>query len=173
MIAWGELPSGDVGRLRALLDAAFDGDFTDDDWAHCAGGVHVVVRQGGVPVAYAAVVARTLTVGDVPLDTGYVEAVAVLPRLQGRGLGTAVMRRVGEIIVARHAWGALSTDAHGFYSRCGWERWRGPTHVRGRDGTVRRSADEDGGIMVLRTARTAAIAVDAPLTCDDRPGDAW
>ena len=31
--------------IRALLDAAFDGDFTDDDWAHALGGTHAGIQK--------------------------------------------------------------------------------------------------------------------------------
>jgi hypothetical protein len=32
-------------RLRTMLDAAFDGDFTKDDWEHSFGGVHVWLTE--------------------------------------------------------------------------------------------------------------------------------
>ena len=44
-------------EIRALLDDAFEGDFSDDDWQHTLGGRHVVVTDGAV-LAHAAVVAH-------------------------------------------------------------------------------------------------------------------
>ena len=49
------------------------------------------VRRDGVVVAHASVVPRALDVDGLPFRTGYVEAVATAPEVQGRGLGTAVM----------------------------------------------------------------------------------
>jgi len=37
-----DLSPGDLDRLRAFLDAAYDGEFGDDDWSHALGGVHVL-----------------------------------------------------------------------------------------------------------------------------------
>ena len=37
----GTLTSSLVKDIRALLDTAFEGDFTDHDWDHALGGVHV------------------------------------------------------------------------------------------------------------------------------------
>jgi aminoglycoside 2'-N-acetyltransferase I len=54
----------------------------------------------------------------------------------------------------------------------GWERWRGPTLVRRGAGTVR-TALEDGAIMVLRFGASADADLDAPLSCEPRPGADW
>ena len=37
----------------------------------------------------------------------------------------------------------------------------------------RRTPDEDGGIMVLLTPTTPVIVLDAPISCEWRPGDVW
>ena len=158
--------------IRALLDEAFDGEFSDDDWAHTLGGDHVVVTDDGGVVAHAAVVPRMITVAGRPYRAGYVEGVAVAPSLQGRGLGTAAMVVAGEIVRDRYELGVLSTGEHHFYERLGWERWGGPTYVRTSDGEVR-TADEDDGIMVLRTGSSAALDVTAAIACERRDGDDW
>ena len=107
------------------------------------------------------------------MHAGYVEAVAVLPARQGTGLGTAVMRALGEVIAREFELGALSTGEWHFYERLGWERWRGPTWVRHPDGRLERSPADDDSLMILRTPRTPALDLFATLTCDARPGDAW
>jgi aminoglycoside 2'-N-acetyltransferase I len=180
-----ELPDELAQRLRALCDAAFagdpDGEFDDEDWDHALGGVHVVVldgaasRTGGdaVPLAHAAVVPRVLRCAGRPLHTGYVEAVAVAADQRGRGLGTAVMSAAGELVRAGYELGCLGTGAHHFYERLGWRRWRGPTWAARPDGTLRRTADDDEGVMVLLTPATADLDTGADLVCDDRAGDAW
>ena len=82
-------------------------------------------------------VPRVLDVGSHPVPAGYVEAVAALPTLHGTGLGTAVMRALGEVIAGDFDLGALSTGEWRFYERLGWERWRGPTWVRHPHGRLK------------------------------------
>lgn len=159
--------------IRRLLDAAFGGDFTDDDWAHALGGTHAIVEANGAVVAHGSLVARDLDVGHVRVRAGYVEAVAVIPALQGRGLGTQVMRGLGEVVARDFTLGALSTGEWHFYERLGWERWRGPTWVRHPDGRLERTPDDDDSLMILRTPTSPTVDFSAPLTCDARPGDAW
>ena len=68
--------------------------------------------------------------------------------------------------------GALGTGVQGFYERLGWQMWAGPSSVRATEGE-RRTPDEDGYIMVLRTPSSAAIDLAAGISCDWRPGDVW
>ena len=172
MIATPAAPDGLLEGIRDLVNAAFDGDFSDDDWQHTLGGTHIVAADGDEVVAHAAVVARTLTVGDRDLAAGYVEGVATAPERVGHGLGSMVMAEAGRIIRAQFELGALSTDAHRFYERLGWERWQGPTYVL-RNGVRERTADEDGGIMVLRFGVSQDIPLDAAVACEERAGDDW
>lgn len=159
--------------IRRLLDAAFDGDFSDDDWRHALGGWHALIESPAGVIAHAAVVPRVLRVGETAFDGGYVEAVAVMPDCQRSGLGTAVMRAVTDRVRAGYEIGALSTGEWPFYARLGWERWRGPTFVRLADGTLRRSPAEDDGVMILRCALRMDVDVTAAIACDERSGDSW
>ena len=168
-----DLSDRDRAALRALLDAAYAGGFSEDDWGHAIGGAHLVVEADDGVVAHASVVARVIDVGGRPLRTGYVEAVAVRPALQGTGLGTAVMQAAGELIARDFELGVLSSGEWHFYERLGWERWRGPTSVRRADGPPTRTPDDDDGIMFLRVPLSPPVDVTAPITCDDRPGDPW
>jgi aminoglycoside 2'-N-acetyltransferase I len=156
-------------ELRALLDEAFDGDFSDDDLDHCRGGTHLRVRHDGVLAAHAAVVPRRLRVGEEVLRCGYVEAVAVRPSYQGLGLGRAVMQAAGEVLHRGFEVGALSTGSPGFYERLGWRRWHGPTYVV--DTAWHRTPDEDEGVMVLEVA--TVLDLTAPIAVEWRPGDSW
>jgi aminoglycoside 2'-N-acetyltransferase I len=174
-----EVPSPELTReefdvLRDLFVEVWpDERFDEHDWDHALGGRHFIVEYEGTIAAHASVVRRGIEAGGVPLDTGYVEAVATRPQLQRRGFGTQVMRAASRHIRDRFALGALDTSSHGFYERVGWERWRGPTSVRAADG-LRRTADEDGCVMVLRTPRTPpSLDLDAPISCDWRDGDVW
>jgi aminoglycoside 2'-N-acetyltransferase I len=168
-----DLSDRDRVAIRALLDAAYAGEFSDDDWAHAIGGAHLIVEADGGIVAHASVVARVIDVGGRALRTGYVEAVAVRPELQRTGLGSEVMRAAGELIARDFELGALSSGEWDFYARLGWERWRGPTSVRHAGGQVARTPRDDDSVMILRVPLTPSIDLAAPITCDDRPGDPW
>ena len=167
-----DLDEPTVRSLHALWQAAFD-DFSVEDADHAFGGVHAMLLERRDVVAHASVVPRDLVVGDRSFAAGYVEAVATVPDEQGGGLGSRVMTEIARVLRERHTLGALSTSAHGFYGRLGWERWRGPTYVRASDGTLERTEEEDDGIMVLRFGPSADLDRTLPICCDDRPGDAW
>ena len=162
-------------ELRALLDEAWQGDdaFDDDDWAHTIGGTHFLVEVGGTVRSHVSVVPRTLVTGGRALFTGYVEAVATWERDRRLGYASELMRAATVFIDERYELSALGTELFDFYARFDWERWRGPTSVRTDDGEVM-TPHEDGYVMVHRTPATPAdIDLDAPISCDWRPGDAW
>ena len=170
-----ELSAADVEKIRTLVWAAFppgEEGFTEDDWDHAVGGLHFVIEIGEEVVAHASVVERDLHIGDVPVRTGYVEAVAVDPARQGTGLGTRVMAEAGSHIRDRYELGALGTGSHGFYERLGWRTWRGPSSVRS-DGGSTRTPDDDGYILVLETPTSPPLDFDGPISCEWRPGDVW
>ena len=174
-----ELPAAVLADVRALMDAAFDDPdhpeeaFDDDDWEHALGGTHVLVLDAaGRVVSHGSIVDRIIDVAGRPLRTGYVEAVATRGDAGGQGHGTRVVTRIGEEIAARHQLGALGTGAFNFYERLGWERWEGPSFVRAGE-EVRRTPDDDDGIMVLRVDRSLVPDLTVPISCDDRVGDAW
>ncbi|MEY2402675.1 MAG: aminoglycoside 2-N-acetyltransferase [Acidimicrobiaceae bacterium] len=171
-VSTAELTVGERIRLRAMLDVAFEGYLSDEDWDHALGGTHVVVEIDDLVVSHASVIPRRLELPGRVLHTGYVEAVATHPALQRRGHGAAVMRRIGEVIPRTYDIGALSTAIPSFYLPFGWERWRGMTFVNVPEGRLRTEEDDDG-VLVLRTPRTGPIDLDAAITCDHRFGDVW
>ncbi len=136
------------------------------------GGRHWLVEVDGRIVSHAAVVERTLEVGERPLRTGYVEAVATAPGRRGLGFGSRVVTAATAFIAATFELGALSTGSPGFYERLGWLRWRGPTYVRTATGLLR-TADEDPGILVLPTSTTPRLDPTASISCESRSGDDW
>ena len=173
------LSSAVLRQVRALMDVAFDDPdepdeaFGDTDWDHALGGTHVLVLDGdGAVLSHASVVDRIIDVAGRPLRTGYVEAMATQPSAQGRGLGSRVMARIGEVIVARHQLGALATGVHPFYEQLGWERWEGPLFLR-RGEEIVRTPEDDDAIMVLRVDRSLVPDLSVPISCDDRPGNVW
>jgi aminoglycoside 2'-N-acetyltransferase I len=171
------LAAAQIAAIRELLWAAFsadheDGGMTEDDWQHALGGTHFVLEEDARIVGHASVVERELHVGDRPLRTGYVEAVAVDPARQGSGLGTKLMQAVTAHIDAAFELGCLGTGNQAFYERLGWEVWQGPTLVRTSAG-LERSADEDGYILVLRTRSSPPLDLTDAISCDWRQGDSW
>lgn len=172
-----DLTDAEVARLRELMRDAFAGDehggFTEDDWQHALGGTHFLLESDGTVLCHASVVSRELHVDGVPLRTAYVEAVATDPRRQRHGLGTQVMRAVGDFIdTGDWQLAALGTGSQAFYERLGWRVWRGPSSVRTAKGDVA-TRDEDGYIMFRRTPQSPALREDAPISCEWRPGDVW
>lgn len=159
-------------ELHQLLFDVFVDDFTDDDWDHALGGWHVVIEDGDMVIAHAAVGARLLEVDGRPVHVGYVEGVAVARVRQSEGIGSLLMDDVNELIRADFEMGGLSTSSHPFYERLGWERWRGPTFVRHGGETIR-SEDEDDGVMVLRFGPSQTVDLTAPISCESRSGDDW
>jgi aminoglycoside 2'-N-acetyltransferase I len=172
LLASDELSDAVRTTIRTLMWASFD-DFSEDDWSHGIGGVHVVAFDGGLAVGHASVVTRNVYVGDEVFVGGYLEAVAVDARYRGRGVGAAVVGAADGVVEHRHPVAALSTSEHRFYERLGWERWLGPTFVVDGDGGWRRTEDEDAGVMVLRPAGSPVSDLTVPIAVDDRSGDAW
>lgn len=170
-----ELTPEELHAIRALMDVAFgtgEEASADEDWAHALGGQHFVLDREGEIVSHASVVERVLRIDGRPYRTGYVEAVATAPDEQGRGHGSLVMEAVTEYIRSAFELGALGTGRHAFYERLGWETWRGPAFVRSPEG-ARRTPDDEGYILVLRTPTSPPFELDEPISCDWRPGDVW
>lgn len=168
----GAVVSSVLHDFRTLLDMAFKGDFSDEDWNHAVGGVHVWLTGSRGVISHASLVERTLVCAGQTLHVGYVEAVATAAAHRRHGHGTTVMKHIGGLIRERCALGALSTGTHAFYEPLGWERWRGPTFVDGPRGRER-TPDDDGGVMILRTSRSPRLDLEGDIVCDWRPGDVW
>jgi aminoglycoside 2'-N-acetyltransferase I len=159
-------------QMRALFDAIWEGGFSQEDWDHTFGGLHVLRRVDGELVAHGAVVERTLWLEGEPLHVGYLEAVATSPEHQGHGHGSAVVEALDAIVQEDYELGGLSTGRRGFYERLGWLLWRGPLAVRTPEGDVP-TVFERGAVLVLPTPRVPDPDLDATLVCDLRSGDDW
>ncbi|MPZ23668.1 MAG: GNAT family N-acetyltransferase [Dehalococcoidia bacterium] len=172
VLATADLTAQERRAIRALLTAAFEDGFTDDDWDHTLGGLHVIIEDGDAIVAHAAVVPRTLKIAGRPVRAGYVEGVATDATRQRQGLGSLAMSELARVLRREFEMGALSSDRHHFYERLGWQRWRGPTYVRDGDRIIR-TAHEDDGIMALVFGPTEQMDLTAPIICEARSGDDW
>ena len=78
--------------VRTLLDTAFEGDFTDEDWDHAIGGVHVRLIGSRGLISHGSLVERTLVCSGKTLHVGYVEAVATAASHRRKGYGARVMK---------------------------------------------------------------------------------
>lgn len=126
-------------------------------------GHHVLAALGNDLVGHAVITTRWLHHNDgPPMRTAYVDAVATAPAHQGRGVASAVMRRVAQLASDDYVVACLETDRQGFYAPLGWEPWRGRLAGRGPDGLV--PTPDQTGIMILRLPRTPPLDVDGTLT---------
>ena len=167
-----DLHSDERLAIRAMIDQAFAGSFTDEDWDHALGGMHAMVWDGGDVIAHGSVVQRRLLHGGTALRTGYVEGVAVRADRRRQGHGAAVMIALERVIRTAYEFGALSATDDGaeLYTARGWQRWCGVTSVLAPTG-IERTADDDGSVYVLEVR--IPVDLSGELTCDWRPGDVW
>lgn len=156
--------------IRALLDHAFD-DFSEEDWDHTLGGMHVTAWEAGELVGHGSVVQRRLLYDGRALRAGYVEGVAVRSDRRRRGVAGAVMAQLENVIRGAYDLGALSSSEDGlpFYAARGWQLWRGESAALTPAGTVP-TPDEDGSLFVLPVVE---LDLSHRLTSDWRDGDVW
>jgi aminoglycoside 2'-N-acetyltransferase I len=161
-----------LAAARALLEQAFEGEFSNDDWEHALGGVHALAWEDGELIGHASVVQRRLLHRGRALRAGYVEGVGVRPDRQRRGHAASLMDELERVVRGAYDLGALSSSAAGaaLYRTRGWVPWQGPTSALTPTGTVR-TEDDDGSIYVLQVAEPMDLA--AELVCDWRDGDLW
>jgi len=167
-----DLDAATLAAARLLLDEAFAGEMTDDDWDHSLGGIHVLAFEADELVGHVAVVQRRLICDGRPLRAGYVEGMGVLAAHRRRGHGRAMMAEVNRIILAAYEIGGLGAtdDGAALYARCGWQVWQGPLSELHPDG-IHATEGEDGSIWVLDV--DGSLDRRRELTCDWRQGDCW
>ena len=155
-----------------MLDEAFDGDATDDDYEHALGGVHALVWEGPELIGHGSVVMRRLLHGGRALRTGYVEGVAVRTDRRRRGHGRTIMAALEQVIRGAYEIGALasSEEALDFYATLGWQLWTGTASVVAPSG-IERTEEDEGGIYVLPIS--VQLTPHGDLACDWRDGDVW
>lgn len=137
-----------------------------------SGGWHFLAYRGDELIGHAMVTTRWLQPeGYTLLKTAYIDAVSTLPAYQGQGYGSAVMRRLAGDIDHEYVVACLETDREGFYSRLGWETWRGPLAGRSEQGLV--PTPDQRGIMILRLLQTPPLDLDSMLTIECQTGRIW
>lgn len=148
----------------------------EEDFQHLfnyipGGGRHFLAYRDETVVSHAVVTTRWLQPAELPiLKTAYIDAVSTLPVYQGQGYASAVMRYLAQNIDDYEIAG-LETDRPSFYTRLGWEVWRGPLAGRSEQGLV--PTPEQKGIMILRLARTPALNLDDALTIECQADRVW
>ncbi|MDI3423239.1 GNAT family N-acetyltransferase [Streptomyces luteolus] len=164
------LTAPELADVRALLDAAFDGDFGVEDWDHCLGGLHARILDGGRLLAHGAVVQRRVRHAGRWRRVGYVEALAVRADVRRRGLGGQIMGALEQIVERGHDFGALSASDEGalLYASRGWQVWPGLVLAADPSMGPLRLPDEEGSTYVWPPL--AASAGDE-LVFDWRDGD--
>jgi aminoglycoside 2'-N-acetyltransferase I len=136
-----------------------------------SGGRHFLAYRDYELVSHAVVTKRWLQPEGQPvLPTAYVDAVATLPAYQGQGFGSLVMRRLAQEI-DDYTIACLETDKPGFYTRLGWELWKGPLAGRGAQGLV--PTPKQTGVMILRLPHTPPLDLDKGLTIECQGGRIW
>jgi len=167
-----ELSAEGLGEITRLMEAAF-GESFEGYWDDIGPALHFMALEAGGVLAHACVVDRELHTQGHKLLTGYVEGVATRPNRQGQGHSTRVMLAVNEFLVENYQLGGLSTGLNDFYTKLGWETWKGRTYIRMRDGAVDRIAEEEGTVMILRTKTTPPLDIKARISAEWRPGELW
>ncbi|GAA3452993.1 aminoglycoside N-acetyltransferase AAC(2')-Ic [Dactylosporangium matsuzakiense] len=171
-----DLTAAERAEVRILIDTAYRPGFTDADWSHALGGLHVLAEAGGRIVGHAAVVQRSLLIDGVPHRGGYLEAVAVHPDHQRLGYAAALLDEAERIIRAGYDLGALSAGpaGAGLYTRRGWTRWPGTTAVLTPRGlTATPGDDRNTYVLPVAGGPLAGASDSSVLACDFRIGDAW
>ncbi|MFD9409430.1 GNAT family N-acetyltransferase [Streptomyces sp. NPDC059989] len=167
-----QLGPGTPAEIRALLHAAFEGDFGDEDFEHALGGMHALVYEGEELVAHGSVVQRRVVHQGRALRVGYVEGVGVRADRRRRGMGDAVMVGLEEVIRRAYVFGALSASDEGapLYARRGWTVWGGRIGALSPGGPVR-LADEEGSTYVWVPPGGIRLDPSGRLDFDWRDGD--
>lgn len=157
--------------LQRILDEAFEGDFSDEDWQHTCGGLRFLGYTGDQLIAHGAVVKRWMEVDGNRLLVGYVEGVAVAPSLWGKGIGSLLMAELSSYCKSEFQLSMLSTDEKYFYRKNGWLDFMGRSYVF-EGGIEIESVDENEGLMYLHGLNQFK---DGPqkVVCESRDGDAW
>ncbi|WP_128380088.1 GNAT family N-acetyltransferase [Streptomyces cavernae] len=166
-----DLVPAELRAVRAFLEAAFEGDFSADDWDHTLGGVHALVHDDAGLAAHGSVVQRRVRHAGRSLRTGYVEGVAVRPDVRRTGLGGRVMDALERVLDGAYVLGALSATDEGalLYVARGWHRWPGGIAALGPSGVV--PLPEEEGATFVRPGSAGPLDPAHPLLFDWRDGD--
>ncbi len=177
-ISFETLPSSELSeefreRLYLFLTESFGSRFSETDFEHAFGGIHVLGHLDGEIVAHAAAVPRLVQINDSPwIEIAYVEAVAVATNMRKFGVGRGVMKHLQLEIDKRWHFSMLSTGkSTDFYLKLGWSKWQGLSKTQ--TGGASHLDEEHGGLMFRGEFQNFDKTIGSIVTCQARPGDAW
>nr|ELR5114236.1 GNAT family N-acetyltransferase [Providencia stuartii]ELR5115371.1 GNAT family N-acetyltransferase [Providencia stuartii] len=167
-----QLTPSEKEMLFSLLVEGFDNDFSDDDFQHTLGGMHVIAYDQQKMIGHVAIIQRYMAMNNEPISVGYVEAMVVEQTYRRQGIGTHLMQHTNEIISSCYQLGLLSASEEGqqLYSSVGWKVWKGSLFEL-KQRQYMRSIEEEGGVMGW--SANESIDFTASLYCDFRGGDQW
>ena len=157
--------------INALLDLAYEGDFSPEDWEHTFGGQYLIGYLDSTIIAHGSVVPRNMFIDREEVTVGYVEAIAVLPTHWRQGFGTQLMTKITQFCQDNYELSMLSTDENEFYERLGWHQFKGESFVQNGDSEVR-TEEEDEGLMWLPGIKSG-MREFRRAACQSRSGDSW
>lgn len=165
-----DLSEKELTDIIELCSRAFNVDYRNFLNAFI-GATHVIGYYKEVMVSHALWITRWLQVGDSPLmRTAYVEGVATDEPYRKRGFASAVMEKLA-LEINDFDIAGLCTGSPDFYSRLGWDVWKGPLFSR-KDGELIPS-HEGASVMILSLPDTPALDLSAPLSVEWREGELW
>ena len=166
-----DVDSKTASSIRSLLELAYDGDFSSEDWEHTFGGQYFIGLLDNIIVAHGSVVPRNMFINGQGITVGYVEAIAVLPAYWRQGFGTQLMTQITQFCHNNYELSMLSTDEKQFYEKLGWRQFLGESFVRNGESEVR-TAEEDDGLMLLSRDHCGTSEIRRAI-CQPRIGDDW
>lgn len=156
---------------RSVLNEAFDGDFSEEDWSHTFGGIRFLGFLEKRLIAHGSVVPRTIWMDAIETKVGYVEGIAVEKSYWRRGFGSLLISEITAFCRAEYPISMLSTGEKEFYRKQGWVDFLGESYVK-ENGIEIRTKEEDEGLMVLLGA-LSSLSIPRKVVCETRDGDFW
>jgi aminoglycoside 2'-N-acetyltransferase I len=169
IIAQKDLIPTQRAEIVELCSRAYNEDFSSIVQLPYDQPFHILAHLNGNLISHALWFTRILNYNGIPLQSAYVEAVATEPAYQGRGYASLLLRQLARAITSYDI-GALSPSDPAFYSRLGWELWRGCLFVASKSEI---SPTPEYRVMILRVPQTPSLDLGGSLTASWREGDIW
>jgi aminoglycoside 2'-N-acetyltransferase I len=164
------LSAKEYSAILALCNQAFGRDISPI-MKSFQNPVHVLGTYHRRLVSHVLWITRWLRIADGPLlRTAFIEATVTDLDYRHRDFASAVMKQATSEIQDFDI-AALSTGSPGFYTRLGWQLWRGPLFLR--KGKRMIPTPEEHGVMILSLPKTPPLDIYAPLSVEWRELEPW
>jgi len=154
-----------------LLNEAFEGDFSQEDFRHTFGGLRFLGYFNQELVAHGSVIPRNMCIDEIQVQVGYIEGVAVIPKYWKKGFGSLLIAEITSYCRSQYSISMLSTVEKNFYSRHGWVEFEGESYVLS-EGRELSTKEENETLMFLMGTNLEARSLNKAV-CNERTGDAW